>query len=179
MLLTVTEEYRTWRGLLSSHDASLVAYPGLTIQPFQDFHRRPRSGVGSSRSVCNWNRTVLSPATFLRCLKLRICYRHKSGSRGRKAGSGHCGRTAKRRLNRGQAQLAPLVPASGWLREPTVIRRDQPAKASVVRSRCPLARGDWAKIIGIPSSATACLNWLGPTGKPDPGVCLNTAWQSV
>ena len=40
-LVAVAEGYRAWRGLLSSDDASLVAYLELTIQPLQDFHRRP------------------------------------------------------------------------------------------------------------------------------------------
>ena len=40
-LVAVAEGYRAWRGLLSSDDAPLVAYLELTIQPLQDFHRRP------------------------------------------------------------------------------------------------------------------------------------------
>ena len=40
-LVGVAEGYRAWLGLLSSDDASLVAYLELAVQPFQDFHRRP------------------------------------------------------------------------------------------------------------------------------------------
>ena len=59
-----------------------------------------RSGPGSNCRVGSWNRTVLSLATFLRCLKRRIRSRHSSGSSDRNAGSGCCGGTWQRRLNR-------------------------------------------------------------------------------
>ena len=48
--------------------------------------------------------TVIDPflalATFLQCLKHRICSKHSFGSRGRNAGSVYCGGTRKRRFSR-------------------------------------------------------------------------------
>ena len=57
------------------------------VQPLAvDLHRRTGSSWGvpvlatTARRHCSWNLTVLSLATFLRCLKHRIWSSHSSGS---------------------------------------------------------------------------------------------------
>ena len=58
--------------------------------------------------------------------------------------------------------------------------RDQPVlEGSRGTFHRPLAWGDRANIIWIPSSAIARPNWVGVPVDPDPGVCLKTAWRSV
>ena len=96
------------------------------------------------------------------------------------AGSGYCGGTRKRRLNRGRNCSSTLL-ASSILLAPasrsSVTRRSW--KVSAIRSTLPLAWGERANIIWIPSSSMARLNWVGIPGRPEPGVCLKTPCRSV
>ena len=52
-------------------------------------------------------------------------------------------------------------------------------RGPAARSTRPLAWGDRANIIWLPSSSIARPNWVGVPVDPDPGVCLKTAWRSV
>ena len=105
---------------------------------------------------------------------------NSSGLRGPNAGSACCGGTPNRWLNRGRNCSSTLL-ASQMLPAPasrsSVTSRSWNVPA--VRSTRPLAWGDRAKIIWIPSSSMVRLNWVGIPGRPEPGVCLKTPCRSV
>ena len=165
-------------------DASLMAHPESAVQSLQNLHNRAgiagASGPGCNCSICSGDFTVLSLATFLRCLKHRICSRHRSEPSGRYADSEHCGGTRKRRLYRGRNCSSPPL-ASPILLAPakrsSVTSRSQ--KVPAARSTRPLAWGERANFICIPSSSMARLNWVAVPGRPGPGVCLKTPCRSM
>ena len=157
----VAEEGWAGRRLPGIDDASLMAHPEPAVQSFQDLHNRAgiagafpalaaiEAYVAGTSPYCPWPPSCGA-------MKHRTCSRDRSEPRGRYADSEHCGGTRKRRLYRGRnrsstplASLMLLAPAN----RSSVTSRSW--KVPAARSTRPLAWGERANIICIPSSSMA------------------------
>ena len=181
--MTVAEGYRTWRGFLSSDDASPVAYPELTVQPFRDFHRRPgiagafrhRQQLEGAQLEPHRVVPVHLPAVFETQDLFQARLRVQRPERWLGALWGNAEAPVEPRHKPIEHSLCLLQ--GGCTSQPQF--GDQPVlKGPSGSLNTSLGLGRLGEVWVIISSM-ARLNWVGPVGRPDPGVCLNTAWRSV
>ena len=165
-------------------NASLMAHPEPAFQSFQDLHNRP--GIAWAFQLRQQLQgmqlephcIVLGhlPAVIEAQNLLKGQFRAQRPVRGLRALRGR----RRRRLYRGRnCSSTPL--ASPMLLAP--VKRSsvtsQSWKVPAVRSTRPLASGEGANIIRIPSSSMARLNWVAVPGRPDPRVYLKTPCRSM